>query len=215
MPTKTDIVTTTPTSRANATTWRPTPQDQVNLDRIAQALRDNGRDAFPTRAGVLRLALRAVVAYLDRTGQLPAADGLACEAVTDTVGTTAVPEEVAPADLLATAASMASSAASPAAAPVMPSGPFSVWTDGACSANGMTTAAGGWAAVFADGRSLSGWLPGSTNIRAEITAAIKALDATPAGSTITLHSDLEMLSRVMRGEWRAKANLDLWDRLRA
>lgn len=56
----------------------------------------------------------------------------------------------------------------------------------------------------------------STNQRAEITAAIKAFEALKPGQrdlTIVVTSDSQYLIKSMCGEWRAKTNLDLFDRL--
>lgn len=92
---------------------------------------------------------------------------------------------------------------------------FEVHIDGACSRNGSADAQGGWAAVFSDGREFSGADGPTTNIRMEMTAAIKALDATPVGSVVTITTDLLLITNTMTGLWRAKDNQDLWRELRA
>jgi len=92
-----------------------------------------------------------------------------------------------------------------------------VFTDGACSCNGMKGSRGSWAAVFPDHPELdcSGLLEGSeqTNNRAEFTAAIKALEATP--EDLEILTDSNLLVNVAMGVWRAKANMDLVARLKA
>ena len=69
-----------------------------------------------------------------------------------------------------------------------------VFTDGACSCNGMKGSRGSWAAVFPEHPELdcSGLLEGSeqTNNRAEFTAAIKALEATSENLEIMTDSNL-------------------------
>jgi len=92
-----------------------------------------------------------------------------------------------------------------------------VFTDGACSCNGMKGSRGSWAAVFPDHPELdcSGLLEGSeqTNNRAEFTAAIKALEAT--SEDLEILTDSNLLVNVATGVWRAKANMDLVARLKA
>lgn len=56
----------------------------------------------------------------------------------------------------------------------------------------------------------------STNQRAEVTAAIKAFEALKADGrrlTIIVTSDSQYLIKSMTGEWKARTNLDLFDRL--
>lgn len=92
-----------------------------------------------------------------------------------------------------------------------------VFTDGACSCNGMKGSRGSWAAVFPDHPELdcSGLLEGSeqTNNRAEFTAAIKALEAT--SDDLEILTDSNLLVNVAMGVWRAKANMDLVARVKA
>jgi len=92
-----------------------------------------------------------------------------------------------------------------------------VFTDGACSCNGMKGSRGSWATVFPDYPELdcSGLLEGSeqTNNRAEFTAAIKALEAT--SEDLEILTDSNLLVNVAMGVWRAKANMDLVARLKA
>ena len=81
----------------------------------------------------------------------------------------------------------------------------------------MKGSRGSWAAVFPDHPELdcSGLLEGSeqTNNRAEFTAAIKALEATP--EDLAILTDSNLLVNVAMGVWKAKANMDLVARLKA
>lgn len=104
---------------------------------------------------------------------------------------------------------------------------FLIFTDGACLGN---PGPGGWAAlILSHGgeRVISGHETATTsNQRMELTAAIKALEALPAGSSATLHSDSQYvvkgISEWLHG-WRANgwqnaakkpvANRDLWELL--
>ena len=72
---------------------------------------------------------------------------------------------------------------------------------------------GGWAAVIHDGgekRALTGGEPHTTNDRMELLAAIKGLEATPAGAEVTVHSDSEYLVHTMTRNWKRNVNKDLW-----
>lgn len=108
-------------------------------------------------------------------------------------------------------------------------GPFGVWTDGSCRPN---PGPGGWAATLraADGQmhDLSGAEMGTTNNRMELRAAIAALEALPASSFVTVHTDSEYVQRGMtawvpdwvRKNWRTGKgkpveNCDLWQALLA
>ncbi len=90
-----------------------------------------------------------------------------------------------------------------------------VYTDGACKGN---PGPGGWAAIVIEesGRRqpyFGGPVPGTTNQRMEVTAAIEGLERTPAGSEIHVFSDsLYVVNTMMQG-WKRRANHDLWARL--
>src|SRR5262245_42758303 len=89
-----------------------------------------------------------------------------------------------------------------------------IYTDGACDPN--PGGPGGWAAILIeDGqqRALYGSDESTTNNRMELLAAIKGLEATPAGSDVTLWSDSEYLVKTMTQGWRRRANTDLWQLL--
>jgi len=87
-----------------------------------------------------------------------------------------------------------------------------IYTDGACTENRI----GGWAAVlFQDEKkqTLKGQEEKATNQRMEVTAAIKALTATPDAAQVTIHSDSQYLIYTMSRNWKRRANLDLWESL--
>lgn len=60
---------------------------------------------------------------------------------------------------------------------------------------------------------LSGHEDKTTNNRMELTAAIKGLEASPPGSSVTLFSDSEYLVKTMTRNWKRNVNKDLWDQL--
>ena len=107
-----------------------------------------------------------------------------------------------------------------------------LYTDGACIGN---PGPGGWAYVFPDGDGGDGEpveASGSdahtytTNNKMELTAAIRGLEATPVGSTVSLTTDAQYVVNGMtewvpgwqRNGWRNSkkepvANRDLWEQL--
>ncbi|MGH7934534.1 MAG: ribonuclease H family protein, partial [Candidatus Binataceae bacterium] len=91
-----------------------------------------------------------------------------------------------------------------------------VYADGSCLGN---PGPGGWGVVIVEATGISarfsGGEPATTNNRMEITAAIEALRALPAGSAIILRSDSQYLVNTMRLGWKRKQNLDLWEKLDA
>lgn len=98
-----------------------------------------------------------------------------------------------------------------------------IYTDGACAGN---PGPGGWGAVILEGakrREIFGGEPATTNNRMELTAAIRALDATPDGAAITLYTDSQYVKNGLtqwikgwkRNGWKTAAgkpvkNQDLW-----
>lgn len=101
-----------------------------------------------------------------------------------------------------------------------------LFTDGACLKN--PGGPGGWGAVIltpnTPPRDLSGYLPTTTNNRAEMTAAIEGLRALPPASRVTVLSDSSILIRGMstgrakrqkRGRAGGLPNGDLWQVLDA
>jgi cyclic pyranopterin phosphate synthase len=90
---------------------------------------------------------------------------------------------------------------------------INVYTDGSCQGN---PGKGGWAAVIvADGdkRFIYGADDRTTNNRMELLAAIRALEESPEGGEVAIHSDSEYLVKTMTLNWRRQANQDLWGRL--
>ena len=90
-----------------------------------------------------------------------------------------------------------------------------VYTDGSCLGN---PGPGGWGAIVLDSdatRLLSGGDPATTNNRMELTAAIKGIEAVPAGAPVAVHSDSEYLVKTMTKGWKRRVNHDLWERLDA
>ena len=89
--------------------------------------------------------------------------------------------------------------------------PTIAYADGSCIGN---PGPGGWGVVIInpDGSTLalSGASPSTTNNRMEITAAIEALRAFPAGAAVTLRSDSQYVVKTMTLGWKRNENLDLW-----
>ena len=85
-----------------------------------------------------------------------------------------------------------------------------IWTDGSCSPNPGN---GGWAAILESDerrKEIMGSLSETTNIRAEITAAIMALKALKDGPhEVLFHTDSDYVRGAIEGMKKAKANLDL------
>jgi ribonuclease HI len=103
-----------------------------------------------------------------------------------------------------------------------------IFSDGACSGN---PGPGGWGAILryrGHERELSGFEPGTTNNRMELTAAIMALEALTRPCRVRVHTDSRYLRDGIttwihdwkRRNWRTAdrrpvKNLDLWQRLAA
>ena len=92
---------------------------------------------------------------------------------------------------------------------------YVIYTDGSCLLN---PGPGGWGALIvpADGGAptkLSGGERSTTNNRMEITAAVKALESIPPGSSAVVHSDSEYVVKTMTKGWKRNANKDLWELL--
>ncbi len=94
--------------------------------------------------------------------------------------------------------------------------PLDIYTDGACIPN---PGRGGWGFVAVqDGCNIKehfGGEPRTTNNRMEITAIIRALLWIPPGMSATIVSDSRLAVKILSGNWRAKANLDLIEEARA
>ena len=88
-----------------------------------------------------------------------------------------------------------------------------IYTDGSCFPN---PGHGGWAfVVVRDGRCIKesfGGEPDTTSCRMELTGILQGLRWLPPGSSATVVSDSEYALKVLSGEHRARANLDLIER---
>ena len=101
-----------------------------------------------------------------------------------------------------------------------------IYTDGACRGN---PGPGGWGAILCRDRErteLSGAEPNTTNNRMELTAPVKALDALPDSSHVSLYTDSQYvkngitvwISNWKRNGWKTSngkqvRNQDLWHAL--
>ena len=92
---------------------------------------------------------------------------------------------------------------------------YVIYTDGSCLLN---PGPGGWGALIVPvgggaATKLSGGERSTTNNRMEITAAVKALESIPPGSSAVVHSDSEYVVKTMTKGWKRNANKDLWELL--
>ena len=91
---------------------------------------------------------------------------------------------------------------------------LTIYTDGSCLGN---PGPGGWGAIVFDAsgepQQLSGHEDHTTNNRMELKAAIRGLEAAPAGSMVVLHSDSSYLINTMTKNWKRRVNHDLWGQL--
>ncbi|NLJ89110.1 MAG: ribonuclease HI [Epulopiscium sp.] len=85
---------------------------------------------------------------------------------------------------------------------------FEIYTDGACSNNQSEgLQAGGWAAVFVNGKAISGGDRATTNNRMEMKAVIEALKNTPPGSYVKIYSDSAYIINCFNQKW-----IDKWEK---
>jgi ribonuclease HI len=93
---------------------------------------------------------------------------------------------------------------------------LTIATDGACSGN---PGPGGWGAVLIQGDrtlEIGGAVPDTTSNRMEMTAAIKGLKFAKEaglleeGAKAHIITDSQILAKGATGEWKRKANKDLW-----
>ena len=88
-----------------------------------------------------------------------------------------------------------------------------VYTDGSCIGN---PGPGGWGAIILHNNEkhiLKGGEPDTTNNRMEMTAIIKALkwlQDNKISTSISLHSDSNLIVQTINSGWKRKANTDLW-----
>jgi ribonuclease HI len=107
---------------------------------------------------------------------------------------------------------------------------YEVYTDGACSNNqAQGGQPGGWAAIFVDGRAVSGGEMKTTNNRMEMTAVIEALKEVPEGHIVKIYSDSAYIINCFLNKWinqwekngwmtsqkKPVENQDLWMEMRA
>jgi ribonuclease HI len=106
-----------------------------------------------------------------------------------------------------------------------------IYTDGACSANGRSDPRGGWAALViepgAEPKRLFGGEKPATNQRMELTAAIEGLKSLKTPCQVALYADSAYLVNGMTQRWyltwrqngwknskkQAVANRELWEAL--
>jgi ribonuclease HI len=107
-----------------------------------------------------------------------------------------------------------------------------IYTDGACSANGTAHARGGWAAVLVwegtdRAKELSGGERPATNQRMEILAVVEGLKALKKPCQVTVYSDSAYVVNCIKQRWFDKwrsngwlnsskqpvANRELWEEL--
>lgn len=85
-----------------------------------------------------------------------------------------------------------------------------IYTDGACAGN---PGPGGWAAVLQFGphtKEMSGFMPGTTNNRMEIMAAIEGLRALKEPCEVTICSDSAYLVNAFQKGWIENWKLNGW-----
>lgn len=114
----------------------------------------------------------------------------------------------------------------------MPKPNVTIYTDGACSANGTSQSRGGWAALLVyDGadhaKELSGAERPATNQRMEIRAVVEGLRVLNQPYKVTVHSDSAYVINCMNKRWfenwrrngwlnaskKPVANRNLWEEL--
>lgn len=85
-----------------------------------------------------------------------------------------------------------------------------VYTDGACKIN---PGPGGWAVVIDESgqkTEFHGSELSTTNNRMEMLAVLKALQHTAGFASVEIMTDSKLVVETMSGNWKPKANLDLW-----
>lgn len=89
-----------------------------------------------------------------------------------------------------------------------------IWTDGSCVASQFGP--GAWSFILrSDEKEIeaSGYDPHTTVNRMEMMAAVEGLKRCPEGVAALVISDSMLLVKCGSGEWKRKANLDLWSLL--
>jgi ribonuclease HI len=90
-----------------------------------------------------------------------------------------------------------------------------IYTDGACSANGTAQSRGGWAAILNrdgtdDSKELSGGEKPTTNQRMEIRAVVEGLKALKKPCNVTVYSDSAYVINCMNARWFDKWRKNGW-----
>jgi ribonuclease HI len=101
------------------------------------------------------------------------------------------------------------------ALPALPADALIVYTDGACTGNPGPMGVG---IVILDGkerRELSEFLGHGTNNIAELTAIVRALEEVAPERAVVLHSDSAYALGLLGKNWKAKANQELVEKMRA
>jgi ribonuclease HI len=94
---------------------------------------------------------------------------------------------------------------------------YLAYTDGACFGN--PSGPGGWGAAVSSGEASSwdlwGHLSSTSNNRAEALGVLAALEWVPPGSRLTVRSDSQLTVRIFEGQYKVKANPDIWEVIRS
>jgi ribonuclease HI len=93
---------------------------------------------------------------------------------------------------------------------------YLAYTDGACFGN--PSGPGGWAAAISSTESswqLWGHLSSTSNNRAEALGVLGALEWVPPDSRLTIRSDSQLTVRIFEGQYKVKANPDIWAAIRS
>jgi ribonuclease HI len=96
-----------------------------------------------------------------------------------------------------------------------PGHPWHTWTDGACEPN-PGPAGIGFVIVSPDGVRREGHqgLGDGTNNIAELTAILRVAEVVPESAPLIVHTDSKYAIGVLVQNWKAKANVDLIDRVK-
>ena len=95
---------------------------------------------------------------------------------------------------------------------------YLTYTDGACFGN--PSGPGGWGAAISTAGEESSWelwghLSSTSNNRAEALGVLGALEWVPPGSRLTVRSDSQLTVRIFEGQYKVKANPDIWEVIRS
>jgi ribonuclease HI len=95
---------------------------------------------------------------------------------------------------------------------------YLAYTDGACFGN--PSGPGGWGAAIylpGDGPSWELWghLSSTSNNRAEALGVLGTLEWVPPGSRLTIRSDSQLTVRIFEGQYKMKANPEIWEAIRS